>query len=527
MRAWMGGLALVASGCNLILGIESATLEPIEPDAAQQADAGTPDAFLADAMVVPVVGTSAITRAAVPFTGTVAANDPVAEDLSGYQIAVWLPTATGYRIYEGAGTAEGTFEVPGVPVTDRYLLRFQRPDDLLPIFYQLTTRTPDMGFLISGRASLATAPASTQLSLTLTGSLTTPSGGTAPNRVAVYNFNQSRADLFSWFFGASSPPLNHVFDYAGTESLDAAVGDFVFATTQTSFPTGTSPSVVVLPTDSATFSGITQLPGETASGSSALAAIATTPQTLTWDGPSHQPVVSRSNGSWSGAFYKILAFPRPLIEHGSFGVSVATFEVGGGIFAAGSLQTFGPYPRAQLEATLMARTGLEWIPYAQTFIEVRREYRIPGGSILSIPAGLETWSPVIGATEAIAPRVQPVRQPTLDGVNILNDVEIPFGSGNPVLAWSAPEAGPSNFYRVAVREFGLDAGTTTEQTIAVFDVRTTELAIPRELLAENHFYSFTIINVADGSFATRPRDPFVTAIRGEAALLTGMVRLIP
>ncbi len=123
------------------------------------ADGGLPDGGLPDGGLRAVSGRSA----SVHLTGATAPGAPVPEDLSRTEISAWVAEADGGASrYPGTGTAEGTWEVPGVPAGP-YLLQVGRT------YLVTSAREVDFTDLQEGRADALTPSEGTSLKLNATG----------------------------------------------------------------------------------------------------------------------------------------------------------------------------------------------------------------------------------------------------------------------------------------------------------------------------------------------------------------------
>jgi len=137
------------AGCNSLLGIEDLELS----------DAG---------VVAPpntVVGTSHLVYISS------AGETRVPEDLSGYTFQAFLPDDTepsGFRVVDGAGTADGSFTIENVPDGQAYYLKVVAPDAAGPSFYVTDLHVVDLDRSVGGRVDAQTVTIAQPVNLDLT-----------------------------------------------------------------------------------------------------------------------------------------------------------------------------------------------------------------------------------------------------------------------------------------------------------------------------------------------------------------------
>jgi cysteine-rich repeat protein len=94
-----------------------------------------------------------------------------AEDLSIYTFAAYVPDtneATGFRIINGTGNAQGQLTIPNVPMGP-YYLRVLLSGTSAPIFYYTDDRALDLGFGTAGRPGLPDVALPSAINPTITG----------------------------------------------------------------------------------------------------------------------------------------------------------------------------------------------------------------------------------------------------------------------------------------------------------------------------------------------------------------------
>ena len=137
------------AACNSILGIGDLHV-------AGGTDGATPDATSGDALPADtVVGTAMITHVLPDGTTTV-----VPQDLSQFTIAAYVvdgSTASGFTKVTGAGKADGTMAIVGVPPGANYYLELVDPSDSnLPHLFYTNHRQLDLGYEALGRVATPT-----------------------------------------------------------------------------------------------------------------------------------------------------------------------------------------------------------------------------------------------------------------------------------------------------------------------------------------------------------------------------------
>jgi hypothetical protein len=175
------------AGCNSILGIGD-----VHPGGGADAPAA-PDAMVDASPPTDVNGTAIDT-----YVGTSATNTMLAEDLTGYTIAAYLPDGQGgFQIINGNGTKDGHFTIPQVPAGGYYLL-FTPPANGFnnTAFFYTTTHTPDMGYQWIGRAGAPQATMPTLVDVMI--SNMTPT---------LANPNADYIEVVSFSDGDSSSPI--------------------------------------------------------------------------------------------------------------------------------------------------------------------------------------------------------------------------------------------------------------------------------------------------------------------------------
>jgi hypothetical protein len=104
------------------------------------------------------------------------------------------------------------------------------------------------------------------------------------------------------------------------------------------------------------------------------------------------------------------------------------------------------------------------------------------------------------ATHPFQPLIGPARNPTINGLDLFSDQTV--AGVTPTIAWTAPELGMPQAYRVTVYLLGLDGSDTTGTNIGEFlvDGARTSLQVPLGFLTTGNTYVFLISAFADSQF---------------------------
>ena len=107
-----------------------------------------------------------------------------------------------------------------------------------------------------------------------------------------------------------------------------------------------------------------------------------------------------------------------------------------------------------------------------------------------------------GLFGSVAPRVGPVRDPSIDGMDATAELTVP--STTPTVRWSPPAIGAPDAYIVSVYRVG---GGLTGRLVASFTTAQPELALPAGVMeaGQTHYLRITAEQDAGQDFAAAPR----------------------
>ncbi|HET9554498.1 MAG TPA: hypothetical protein VFP50_16155 [Anaeromyxobacteraceae bacterium] len=411
--------------------------------------------------------------------GTVRKYPP--PDLATTAVAALVPEGGGWREVPGTVNADGTFTIDDVG-TGRYLLRLTGPYPI-PLYFELTTRSVDLGTDAVGRPGGIVGASSTPATFSLTGlSPWGPSGrlelvstGARVDAVipAAPAAGATAGDFVLDFKGLLLPAagdlgwvLQHETTNVGGEFVTAVVRSAPIAFTSSlgdgqavTWPMalGTPPQGTLgVAVRRADFS--TLLP-EVAPGGATLSTITVTVR-----------AVPRTWGAVSSVSAELLRVNLPPAD-----VSLGTLSYG------------RPFPSWFMELRDVG-WNVQWQAPAAF-----------GASAVSGSAFGQRVEPAAGAPANVAPALGPARLPRIGG---LDAAQPQAGVGlTPTLTWSPPLLGAPNRYEVSLSELPVaPAGWPAQR--AWFSVAGTSLALPPGVLVAGKVYLATVYAVREPN-----RDP--------------------
>ena len=457
-------VVLGLTGCNSILGIgelHTAASDAAVPD--------VPDASTTPGEVPEVQGSAADV---FHVTGTTTALK--SRDLTTTTLQAYVPddSATGFRIIDIDGKADGTFTIPGVPAGP-YMLLVLSPGVTTPAFYQTSARTLDLGVNRLGRPDAQISARSTLATIHL---------GT---QSAVTEDDNFRAVSFGAGLGASlapstpldMTPIDVELEWQGLPLLDAAKGDRLHVLRlrrDDSLPGQNQESVVDAFTADLTLvdgqpSGITGQP-VVPTPRSVLVSMDPTTFLQGLDVPSHFPIDMSArlrSSQYGGA---------------SFGISTLTFRRTFATnleFTQVAVPYLDPFPE-DVPRSVLSSAGLEW-RYAS-----RGTHR----AVSYFSSAFDRVS--LASFFSVAATVAPVHAITVGGVDASRPGAVPFDGMHPVTVSWTPTVAVTH-YTVTVTRLSDDS----DAPVATFETATSTIAMPASLFQVGGAYFLSVVALRD------------------------------
>lgn len=412
--------------------------------------------------------------------GTVRKYPP--PDLATTTVAALVPEGGGWREVPGTVNADGTFTIDDVG-TGRYLLRLTGPYPI-PLYFELTTRSVDLGTDAVGRPGWTAGASSTPATFSLTGlSPWGPSG---------------RLELVST--GARVDAVIPAAPLAG-----ATAGDFILDFKGLPLPVAGDLGWVLQ--HETTIVGGEVVEAVVRSAPVALSASLGDGQAVTWPvALGTPPQGSIGVDVRRSEFAALLPDVQP---GGAATLSTITVTVRAVPRAWGAISSVSAeLLRARLPPADANLGTLSYgRPFPSWFMELRDVewtvgWQVPAAFGASAVSGWDIGQRVetVGSAPAnIAPALGPARLPRIGGQDAAQPQS---GVGlTPTLSWSPPSLGAPTGFAVSLIELPAVAGTGTTQR-AWFSVAGTSLALPPGVLAAGKVYVATVYTVREPN-----RDP--------------------
>jgi hypothetical protein len=441
---------------------------PNEPDAAID----PPDA--------PIV-TRTVTGTVIDRHVTSSGEVTVPRDLSTLEIAAFV--APAFDRIQGIGTADGTFEIPGVP-EGPYTLTFG-------FAHVVTDRSShDFSTDVLGRADVAVVANPSPMTFNV-GNLQAWQTGDelqmfVPGSGTIAYAMQDNAN--------QSPPVgattltNFTFDLSRADyraDIDGSAGDLLLATqlsTQTvgahtfrAVSRGFAPAAFSIGNGgTATLNGSFTIPAANAT------------LDVTWDRAAFDSALRTAVPGSESLNYSVLG-ASALPEAGSRGLyhsapDLLVFEPGYSSDASNVVAAWpyrDPFPAAWTR-TLTARYF--------TFRYIQLGSADPRAVFASIDVDVDRATLLPSAT--LAPLITPVLAPKINGSDAFGAVA---GMGlTPTISWEAPSIGTASMYSVVVGRVVDQAGATAIQSLAQILTPSTSVVIPPGVIVPGGSYVFAI-----------------------------------
>lgn len=430
----------------------------------------------------------------------------VPQDLTGDTISATFHDGSGFQTVTGQGTANGTFEIEGVPLGP-YLLRWT---DFL---FVTSERTVDLGRPVLGRPGRTQAQSPMELTLTADGLAPWAPG----DGVWV-----SSPELGAWtgnVHGLSSDPtptagatsIQVVMDYAlGNQPwlIQANAGDRAFVT---QLVRDEGPPISYAVRRAAEVGNLVMTNGTPAQLTATLSALPLVVFDLDWRASAFEGVAPEvhPDAVLDQHYVRISPVPGGLV-HGFYG------------YMSYVLHVTRPAEEGVVEGLTFGNpyTGSDLV--VRTHTELTIPYELPRATPMSFRASflqLQRLSDVVGAVHQ--PLLSPPRSLQINGMPA--DVDRTGVSTTPVLSWSPPTSGAPDMYRVLIHRLFVSGVETQSSNTWTIYTRSTTLQIPPGLLTGGDVYFFEVEARIIGGVDVE-QTPFVRALPyAEAAAFTRTV----
>jgi len=450
---------------------------------------------------------------------------PHAVDRSRASVAALVRDGDGYRTVEGAGQADGSFRVPGVPAGP-FLLRAM---DGEPEYFETDRATLELGSLRNGRADVVPLDhenTGATLEFALTGMTPWKTGD-------VIEAYSGGSDSWIWWVQNCMPEqpaegatdLSFTADCAGGcaaranggwNLVEGSKGDRLVLE---HLATRTSPVGIpyVACVESFQAPAFDQTPGSTQSFAGAFVPIATL-RTLS---------LELRYGEFEAMAGQCGPGTALIPEGPAAGVVGQMGGVAEGIYGASADYLFvqsaasGTVVTGPMQYGIPEGTGFE--PYGLVQYMLYKEYTFPGAQPARVRgAGFWQYSDMadLGAAPVV-PKQRPPGAPRIDDGDLFAARTI--ATATPRLSWTAPVQGAPVRYELTVFRLFAQEGETRYETTARFTTPSTELRLPSGVLQNGERYFFLLAAHA-GSYPEPARAPRRTRLpESSSALLTEVV----
>jgi cysteine-rich repeat protein len=472
------------AGCNQILGIGDVHT------AASPDGGGTPDAA-----PNTVTGTSVVTYGKSDGT-SVMKN----EDLTGYTIRAYVPDGSpgGFQVLSGAGAADGTFQIDGVPDGMTYMLELTRPGQQGPSLYVTKQHVLDAGFVTIGRPDGVSTTLTTPVTMSITGmtawadgdSLWADSYATGTENAVTGNMtatNAPAAGATSLVNAGIDWKSGYTYDVSGSPPrlVQNAAGDDFYVehlSTRSAHDDQNNPITLGHLVDVFQGANVNMTDGGSTTISGAFTHVPSDRvQTLTFDLAQHRALAGDDNH-------------YVLETYDCFRLSTYAVAYDGRI-GAPTWNVFGLLTPRQ--KTVSISNSSYGDPFSSmwtsmmgcTYTHMRR-YRLPDGQLVDWFSQQDSDFPAMD-NAVRSPTIAAPSGATIGGQPFLVGGAVPFDGTTPVtVQWTAvPMAA---WYRVTVRHI-VAIGTVARADIAVtIDTAETSVKIPASTMTKGDFYNVQI-----------------------------------
>lgn len=478
-------LALGVTGCSSILGIDDPRLT----------DGGSPPGDATDAS--PDAAADQVNgRSFYRVASRTGSTTELAIDLSATPIRALIPDgaeATGYRVVNGAGRADGTFSIAGVPAGARYLL------SIGTTYHDTDQHVIDRHFDVAGRPDAQRATAATQVSMSFANMQAFNAG------VNGVEFDSLEIDSFDVGYfnnvGAShnATTASEPFDwrsgfnvsFGDGPALPVNDGVYVFHLRDTRHPvSGGRKLGLTRVIDHALADPVTIENGVpiSLSGSFSPVPLDRTLMLQNFQRGAYDSAYDAGT-EISGAFIGLYA--GPIANDYAYGVPLAVVSYDDWSRSTSlSLTTAVPYgdPFAPGWTRILAED-----------YQLLRYFKLPGTNAPRFTFGGASRRRIIpGGTPTLAPGLQPPTNVKIETVDATVGGKAPFDGQRPLtITWGAVVG--ARMYRINVNRVFANGNQTASQRVATLTTDRTTLAVPAEVFAGGEFFAFAIAAIQSPS----------------------------
>jgi hypothetical protein len=413
-------------------------------------------------------------------------------DLSTTPIEAQVERGRGFEIHPGAGTADGSFTIEGVPHGARYWLRVGTN------WYLTRERVVDVGGNALGRPDAVAAATGTSLVFDVDGLTPVTAGDDfqieAPD--AQIGFYSTASALNPITANAPAPGDTALADATFPFDQDPAAGTSVFPLIQASRgDTFTLAQLTTLPLGTLTYQSLsralTTRVEMTQGAATTIRGTMTTPRTVTTTVQHRQAAFEaladavHPGTTAAGSVVLIDANPVGRV------VNLGTPDLAIASLAPGSpdqvlpLRYGNPYPA-------------EWRRFSGGITTFRVPFigPAPGGGTVTRQTSIIAiaWQFIDRDHATVEPVVSPPRAIEIDGKR--SDADVQVTAATPVLSWDRPRLGRAAAYTIRINRLNEAAPFTTSVARLVLDGDTRRIRIPAGVLQPGQLYNFQVRAVA-------------------------------